>query len=144
MNSISDTAMHATDHLKSAGSRTRGSFLDLGVQTMKLLNTVRAQEVRTVENVLGRIGLQRRENPLRPLALFFAGAAVAGGAALLLAPTSGRKARKKIREFFGAGDTDATLKSNIEVPKTLDPKADGFHAADTSMPAADNGHTHGR
>ena len=92
MNSISDTAMQTADHLKSAGSRTRLSVLDLGVQTMKLLNTMRAQEMRTVESVLGRIGLQRRENPLRPLALFFAGAAVAGGAALLIAPTSGRKA----------------------------------------------------
>lgn len=143
MNPILDTAMHTTDHLKSAASRTRGSFLELGVQTMKLLNTIRAQEVRTLDGALGRIGLQRRENPLRPVALLFVGAAIAGGAALLLAPTSGRNARRKLRDFFRATDTKQAPKSVIEVSRTLDPKADGVHATDASRPTVGTDHSRG-
>jgi hypothetical protein len=143
MNPILDAAMHTTDNLKGAASRTRGSFLELGVQSLKLLNTVRAQEVRTLDIALGRIGLQRRENPLRPVALFFVGAAIAGGAALLLAPTSGRKARRKIRELFGATDTKQTLKSVIEVQSALDPKADGAHVSDGATPTTAKDHSHG-
>jgi hypothetical protein len=131
------------DRYKDAGSRARGSFLELGVQTLKLLNTVRAQEVRTLDSALGRIGLQRRENPMRPFALLCIGAAVAGTAALLLAPTSGRKARRKIREIFAASDAEPTSKPIIEVPRSLDPSADGLHASDNSAPT-DHDHSHGR
>jgi hypothetical protein len=132
------------DQFENAGSRTRAGFLELGVQTMKLLNTVRVREARTLDSALGRIGLQRRENPARPLALFFVGAAVAGAAALLFAPTSGRKARRKIRQLLGTAHGEPASKSIIEVPRSLDPKADGLRTADTSTPTTDHDHSHGR
>jgi hypothetical protein len=104
MSLIADNASHAVEQVKSTASTTRANLVDLGLQAMKLVNSVRAQESHAVDSVLGHIGLQRRESPLRPLLFFAAGAVVAGSLVLILAPTSGKKLRLKIRDLLGVAE----------------------------------------
>lgn len=109
MNSAISNAQHvasnAVDQVKAGADSTRSSFIDLGVQALKFFNQVRVQESRYVDSALDHIGLQRRESALRPVLWFAAGAIVAGGAALVLAPTSGDTLRKRLIQLLSsAGD----------------------------------------
>jgi gas vesicle protein len=110
MNSVVNSAQHAAsqavDQVRSSANETRASLLDLGVQALKFVNHLRVNESRVVDSALDRIGLQRRESAMRPALWFAAGAVVAGGAALVLAPSSGEKLRKRLIELLSkAGDT---------------------------------------
>ena len=106
VNSAQNAAAQAADQVRSSASDTRASLIDFGVQAMKFVNHLRAQESRVVDSALDHIGLQRRESALRPVLWFAAGAVVAGGAALVLAPSSGEKLRKRMIELLTkAGDT---------------------------------------
>lgn len=110
MNSVLNNAQHAAsqavDQAKNTASDTRASLIDLGVQALKLFNHARAQESRVVDSALDHIGLQRRQSALRPALWFAAGAVVAGGAALVFAPSSGEKLRTRLIELLSnAGET---------------------------------------
>lgn len=96
MSPVLSTALRTADQIKDNASHTRESALELGVQALKLLNTMRYQQGRAFDVALEHVGLQRREGPLRPIAFFVAGAAVAGCAVLVLAPSSGKKIRAQI------------------------------------------------
>src|SRR5204863_3922554 len=50
--------------------------------------------------VLGRVGLQRRTSMLVPVGIFIAGAAVGGMVGLALAPSTGKKLRKRIAQMM--------------------------------------------
>lgn len=114
--SILNTAPQA---VQSAASSARGSLVDLGVQALKFLNTVRAEEYRLVGSALERVGLQRRESSLRPIAWFAAGAVLGGSAVLLLAPSSGGALRRRIGSFLGMAK-DATAEAAKTVVTDLE------------------------
>jgi|SRR5580698_9472411 hypothetical protein len=98
MSFVADAAEHAAHHVMGTAAHTRASFVDLGAQALRFINNIQAAEVRGVDSVLGRVGLQRRESALRPLLWFVAGAAAAGAIVFIVAPTQGRKIRERIRE----------------------------------------------
>jgi hypothetical protein len=98
MNTFSNTADHATDAI----SHARTALLDLPGQMMKLVDNARESERRGVDSLLDRMGLQRRQSVLTPVLWVAAGAVIAGAAAVLLAPTSGREIRRRIASFFDA------------------------------------------
>ena len=115
MNSVVNNAQHAAsnavDQVKSTASDTRASLVDFGVQALKFVNHLRAQESRVVDSALDQIGLQRRESAIRPVLWFAAGAVVAGGAALVFAPSSGEKLRKRLIELLS--DAGETVKRSV-------------------------------
>jgi gas vesicle protein len=77
--------------------------------------------------------LQRRESALRPALWFAAGAVVAGGAALVLAPSSGEKLRKRLIELLSkAGDT---VKQSVVAKEVV---TDVKHVRDTVHDAKDH------
>jgi hypothetical protein len=124
MSSVTDTAERAVHH---AAAHTRSSLIDLGAQALRLVNDIRAAEVRGVDSVLGSLGLQRRESALRPVVWFVAGAAVAGAVVFILAPTQGKKIRDGI---LSALDTRKRPTTN-----GTGPSAEEDH---TAAPAAHN------
>ncbi len=111
MSSIATTAGNATEHIKDTATRTaaqaKGSFLELGTQVLRLVNGLRVLEMRTADNLLDRVGLQRRESALRPVLWFAAGAVVAGSAVLLLTPATGKQLRSRIAKLLTAGIDEA-------------------------------------
>ena len=107
MSSVTKNASYAADQIKDAALNARAGFADFGVQAMKFLDTIRAQEARAFDSVLEQIGLQRRQSAVRPVLLFLAGAFVAGSVALMLAPTTGRKLRSQILDFLGVAKESA-------------------------------------
>jgi hypothetical protein len=72
----------------------------LGAQAIQLLDAVRSQRVRALESLLDRAGLQRRRGALRPVLFVVVGAVAAGVVVLVLAPTSGKALRARIRDVF--------------------------------------------
>lgn len=139
MNSVVNNAQHAASNaanqVRSSANDTRASIIDFGVQALKLFNHIRAQESRVVDSALDRIGLQRRESALRPALWFAAGAVVAGGAALVLAPSSGEKLRTRLIELLTkAGDTvKQTVKQSVIAKEVT---REGNHVKDTFHPAS--------
>ncbi len=111
MNSITDSAGHATDQIKETATRTaahaKGSFLEFGTQVLRLVNGLRVFEMGGADNLLDRVGLQRQKGALSPLMWFAAGAAVAGSAVLVLSPSSSQKLRRQIAKLFTDGVDDA-------------------------------------
>ena len=119
MNSIADTAGNATEQIKDTASRTaafaKGSLLDFGTQALKLVNGLRAFEMRTADGLLDRVGLQRRESMMTPVLWFTAGALVAGTAAFMLSPMSGKALRKRIAKMLTDGLDEAKhLEHDVE------------------------------
>lgn len=100
MSSVADTAEHAAHRVMGTAAHTRASLIDLGAQALRFINDIRAAEVRGVDSVLGRLGLQRRESTLRPIVWFVAGAALAGAVVFVVAPTQGKKIRERVRGAF--------------------------------------------
>jgi gas vesicle protein len=86
-------ATHAVDEARSG-------VLELGTQIMKFVNSMRISEMRAVDNLLARVGLERRST-IRPFALIGAGVLVGSAAVLFLAPMSGRALRGRLRDTFG-------------------------------------------
>ncbi len=89
MNSAVHTAGHAVD-------RTRSSIADFGVQALKLVNSLKAAEGRSMDSMLHRMGLQRRDEAMSPVIWFAAGAIAAGAIVFVLAPEAGKKVRARI------------------------------------------------
>ena len=128
MSSVTDTAERAVYRMKDTAAQTRSSFIELGAQALRLINDLRAAEVRGVDSVLGTLGLQRRESALRPVVWFVAGAAVAGAVVFFLAPTQGKKIRDSIKNAI-----DGTLHKSA-------PHADGAIADQDHAPEAVDHH----
>ncbi len=143
MSNAKDAAEHATDAIKDTGASAKSSLLDVGVQLMRLFNDARAMESRGVESLLGRVGLQRQQSAAVPVLWFAAGAAVATGATLLLAPTSGAELRKKLSGMLSSVEKSASKElQEIEtsIGSALHPVAkktevDGHRAAAPNTPA---------
>jgi hypothetical protein len=93
MSSFFRTAERTVDH-------TRSSLIDLGAQTLKLIDSLRAIETRGVDSLLHGIGLRRRGGALGPIVWFATGAVTAGAVVFLLAPESGKKLRSRIVQLW--------------------------------------------
>jgi len=104
MNPIVSTASRAVDQVSQETRNARGTLLDLGIQVVTLLQTLRTREARAFHSVLGLVGLQRRGSLLRPLAYFAAGAVAGGSLTLLLTPTTGKNLRTKLLGLIGTSD----------------------------------------
>jgi hypothetical protein len=111
------------------------SMVELGAQALRLVNNLKEAEARGAESVLSLMGLQRRQSVARPLLWFAAGATVAAGAALLLAPMKGeelvdRIARGLKRATSAVEDATKTGAAAVRSPATHaeSPGPDGFEA----------------
>jgi hypothetical protein len=125
MTTFSNTADHATDAI----SHARAALLDLPGQMMKLVDSARDSERRGVDSLLDRMGLQRRQSAFAPVIWIAAGAVVAGAAAILLAPTSGKELRRRIASFLDSElDTATAQAKKLErrVEDTLKREAPGI------------------
>jgi hypothetical protein len=138
MRTAARNASHAVDQVKETVSSARSSLVDLGVQAMKFLDTVRSQEERALDSALEHIGLQRRQSSLRPMLFFVTGAIVAGTVALVLAPVSGKKLRAKILDLLGGAKDDDVGKAGPQELQITGQRADapggGSKIADASKP----------
>jgi hypothetical protein len=134
MTTISNTADHAADAI----SHARAALLDLPGQMMKLVESARETERRGVDTLLDRMGLQRRQSALAPVAWFAAGAVVAGAAAFILAPTSGKQLRRRIAAFLDA-ELDAVTSEGKAIEHQVEDKVKGEVTAMKKMP---NGASH--
>jgi len=114
MSSVSDTAERAVHQVKDTAAHTRSALFDFGAQALRLVNDIRAAEVRGVDSVLGGLGLQRRESALRPVLWFVAGAAVAGAVVFFLAPTQGKKIRDGLRSVIDGKAHKTTPQSQTD------------------------------
>ena len=104
MSTTSNLVGHAVDRTsqatRGAAHATRGAALDLATQVLKLVNSVRAAEIRGFDGVLSRIGLERRRSAHHGAAWFTAGAATAGIAVFFLTSTAtGKAIRQRARQF---------------------------------------------
>jgi hypothetical protein len=69
-----------------------------------------------VQDLLERVGLQPKRSALVPIALLAAGVLVGGGAALLLAPMTGEKARRRLSHNI-AKNMNGTAKTAKKLAK---------------------------
>lgn len=83
---------------RGAAHATRAAALDLATQVLKLVNSVRAAEVRSLDGMLSRIGLERRSTHHRA-AWFTAGALTVGVAVFLSTTATGKAIRQRARRF---------------------------------------------
>jgi gas vesicle protein len=124
MRSITNTADQAVDQVKETAAHAagfaKGNLLDLGTQVLKFVNNLRVMEMRGADNLLDRVGLQRRESSLRPILWFAAGAIAAGSVVLMLAPASGKQLRNRIARMLDDGLTEAK-----HVAKDVELKVEG-------------------
>jgi hypothetical protein len=125
ISSIGRNIDHAGTQVVRTASHARGSAIELGAQALRLFNNIREAEGRTFESVLSRIGLERRHSALRPILWFAAGAALAGGAALLFTPMKGvelveriaRSARRAVSGLESAAHRiDTSIRGNGHAP----------------------------
>ena len=96
------------------------------IAASKIAKTVSGIEL---EDVLGGIGLSRRRSHfLENLGLVAAGAVVGAGAAILLAPSSGRETRRMLGDQaskLGSAALDAVREQKEEALKSLSQVANG-------------------
>lgn len=91
-------AVHSVEH---AASHARGSVIELATQALKMANSFRSMRATdAVDSVLGRVGLQRQSSMLVPIGIFVAGATLGGLVGLALAPSAGKKLRKRVARFL--------------------------------------------
>jgi hypothetical protein len=93
------TTSNAVSHAVDRAGHARAAALDLATQVLKLVNTVRATELRSFDGVLSRIGLERRHGPLRRAAWFAAGAATVGIGVFLTTTETGKAIRQRVGRF---------------------------------------------
>lgn|GEM_PF-5873788 len=93
---------HAIEDAKSQATQARTSLLQHGTQALELLGALRALEGGALHAMVSRFG-HRRGSPLGPVMLIAGGAIVGGVAALLLAPSSGAKLRRRIAKWIDSG-----------------------------------------
>ncbi len=94
----------AAQRVKEAAAASRASLLDFGTQALRLFNGWRDVERRSVEAMLGRMGLQRRQSAARPVLWFAAGAVAGGCVAVVLAPMAAEGLRAAIERLRHARD----------------------------------------
>jgi hypothetical protein len=142
---IFNTAPHA---VQGAAASARGSIIDLGVQALKFINSVRREEHQFVGSVLERIGLQRRESSLRPIAWLAAGAVIGGSAVLLFAPGSVEQLRRRVGSFFGTAKVAETATpiatSLMEVERSAADSVGACFEARQAATAEQSGASNGR
>jgi hypothetical protein len=102
MSTISNTADHAIE----AASHARKTLVELSAHVVKMLHSAREAEDRSVDALLGGLGLQRQKSVFRPVLWLAAGAVTAGGAVLLMSSASGKKLRQKMTSLLG-GEIEA-------------------------------------
>jgi len=85
-----------------------------------------------IEDVLGTVGLaRRRSHALENIGLVAVGALIGAGAALLLAPSSGRETRQRLGQEaskLGTAATDALREQKDEAFRTISQVANGHVA----------------
>ena len=93
----------------------------------KLIKTISGIEA---DDVLGTVGLARRRNHFAAnLGLIAAGAMVGAGAALLLAPSSGRETRRRLGQEatkLGSAAMDAVREQKDEALRSISETANGM------------------
>ncbi|APR85461.1 Hypothetical protein A7982_10810 [Minicystis rosea] len=99
MDSAREGAEHAMDSAKvgteQAVASTRSAFFE-GVRTVSsLVSTLKKLDR---DDALGWVGLARRRSPLYTVAIFGAGVMIGAGVGMMVAPTSGKKLRRRIGE----------------------------------------------
>ncbi|HEY1697909.1 MAG TPA: hypothetical protein VGG39_37365 [Polyangiaceae bacterium] len=94
----------------------RSNMIDLGTQVLRLVNNVRDAQMRGVDSMFGRLGY-RRQSMARPLLWFAAGAVVAGGVALFLAPMTGDEMVQKASNLLGRAADDVQHRAMNAVDK---------------------------
>jgi len=108
-------------------------LLSLGtaIAASKIAKTVSSIEL---NDVLGTVGLSRRRNRfLENIGLIAVGAAVGAGAALLLAPSSGRDVRRRLSaeaSKLGHAAMDAAREQKDEALRSLSQVANGAVSAE--------------
>ncbi len=117
MSSLFRTAERTVDH-------TRSSLVDLGAQTLRLIDSLRAIETRGVDSLLDRMGLNRRGGVLGPVVWFAAGAVTAGAIVLFLAPEAGKKLRNRVVQLWGSRGEKRTESAPARVA-TAAPSSNG-------------------
>jgi hypothetical protein len=128
MSSISKTADHVADHARSATLMARASLMDLGSQALRLINNIRESN----DAFLAHVGRRRDPNRLSPALWFGAGAAVATGAFLLLAPR-GADLRSRIGSLMNSVKEGGS-------PQDRDGANDMVNEGGGSMPRDDQEH----
>jgi YtxH-like protein len=114
---------------------TKKLLMSLGtaIAASKIAKTVTGIEL---EDVLGSVGLSRRRNHfLENLGLVAVGAIVGAGAAILLAPASGRETRRRLgTEASKLGDAamDAVREHKDEALRSLSQVANGAVSSSSS------------
>lgn len=93
----SDTAREKADEASRATKRSYADFLKGARPILKALRAPSAGAVAT--ELLGLAGYARKPSMARAIAIFGAGFAIGGGAAIFLAPVSGSTMRRKVRLF---------------------------------------------
>lgn len=96
-----DVVTNVTKHVAKG---VRGATFGLAKSVLGALCFLRALEV---DDALKLIGVQRRRSFLLPVGLFAGGALVGAGLGVLLAPTSGKKLRARLRRQARALGTEA-------------------------------------
>jgi len=127
MTTISNTADHATEHVKHAASHVGSSVLDLSTQVIRFINGVREAQGRGVETMLDRLGLQRRQSALGPVLWIAVGAVAAGTAVLLLSPTTGKQLRQRIATFIGRETESNAGQPGVTEPRVEETEASAQH-----------------
>jgi hypothetical protein len=93
MGFMSQATDRAAEVAKGTATHTRAGMIDLAAQLLRLYNDMRQARTRAFDGMLDHIGLRRRSSAVWPVAWFAVGAAAAGTAVLLLAPSSGKDTR---------------------------------------------------
>jgi gas vesicle protein len=106
-------AANTAEHIAEA---TKGGFGDVLSKLGKAYGIARSFHL---DDLVERAGYTRRSSTLGTIATFTSGFALGAGAALLVAPTSGRKLRRRIasavKSFVSAGEEKAaTLAKDAE------------------------------
>lgn len=94
-----DVKNEATD----VAQLTRTTLIEYATHTVKFLAALRVLRLGAVDSLLGGVGLERRRRGVHPAVWFTAGAVVAGGTALALAPSSGEDLRRRIARWIDRG-----------------------------------------
>ena len=120
---------NATDHAQQQAHQARTSIIELATQALRLVNGIRAAEVRQAERALGWLGLQRRSSALRPVAWFVAGAAVAGAVVVAATPAAAPLRRRVVRFF--REEADARTGTDGGTPSTVRDTPNGARSHET-------------
>ena len=96
------------EEVRTGAETARARMADIALQLGKTIGVLRALPL---EQLLGRVGLQRKASPLYGIGLFGAGVACGVVAGALFAPISGKELRTKLshtlKDAWGSGKEKA-------------------------------------